>query len=188
MEFKSSKEISTRLKMSPRCGPERRNFITWTCRQTAFRSNLGVFFLWSPHMCSIGKLCTRSLHEATKSPVKWQLLCWVQLFATPWTVVHGILQARILEWVAFPFSRGIFPSQGSNPGLPHCRRILYQLSHQESPWKPRVTSKAAVWLKTFLAGVWDTYLSPSPSVTASRPAGLCQHDWSRRGHSSVGKE
>ena len=36
----------------------------------------------------------------------------VQLFATPWTValpgfsVHGILQARILEWVAMPFSKG----------------------------------------------------------------------------------
>ena len=35
----------------------------------------------------------------------------VQLFATPWTVahqtpVHGILQARILEWVALPSSRG----------------------------------------------------------------------------------
>ena len=30
----------------------------------------------------------------------------IRLFATPWTVVHGILQARILEWVAFPFSRG----------------------------------------------------------------------------------
>ena len=27
--------------------------------------------------------------------------------------IHGILQARILEWVAFPFSRGIFP----NPGI-----------------------------------------------------------------------
>ena len=25
--------------------------------------------------------------------------------------------------------QGIFPSQGSNPGLPQCRRILYQLSH-----------------------------------------------------------
>ena len=47
--------------------------------------------------------------------------------------VQGILQARILEWVAFPFSRGIFPSQGSNPGLPHCRQILYQLSHKGSP-------------------------------------------------------
>ena len=28
---------------------------------------------------------------------------------------------------------GIFPTQGSNPGLPHCRRILYQLSHKGSP-------------------------------------------------------
>ena len=25
--------------------------------------------------------------------------------------------------------QGIFPTQGSNPGPPHCRRILYQLSH-----------------------------------------------------------
>ena len=29
--------------------------------------------------------------------------------------------------------QGIFPIQGSNPGLLHCRRILYQLSHQGSP-------------------------------------------------------
>ena len=42
--------------------------------------------------------------------------------------VHGILQARILEWIAFPFFRGYFPTQGLNPGLPHCRWILYQLS------------------------------------------------------------
>ena len=115
--------------------------------------------------------------------------------------VHGILQARILEWVVVPFSRessqarieprspalqadslpseppgklkvyesgsdstqlcltlddpmdytpwnspgqnsgvgslsllqGVFPTQGSNPGLPHRRRILYQLSHKGSP-------------------------------------------------------
>ena len=45
---------------------------------------------------------------------------------------HGSLQARTLEWVAFPFSRGIFPTQRWNPGLPHCRRTLYQLSHQGS--------------------------------------------------------
>ena len=37
--------------------------------------------------------------------------------------VHGILQARILEWVAFPFSRGLL----------HCRWILYQLSYQGRP-------------------------------------------------------
>ena len=29
--------------------------------------------------------------------------------------------------------QGIFPTQGSNPGLLHCRRILYQLSYQGSP-------------------------------------------------------
>ena len=36
---------------------------------------------------------------------EWKSLSHVQLFETPWTV-HGILQARILEWVAFPFSKG----------------------------------------------------------------------------------
>ena len=30
--------------------------------------------------------------------------------------------------------QGVFPTQGLNPGLPHCRHILYQLSHQGSPW------------------------------------------------------
>ena len=47
--------------------------------------------------------------------------------------VHGILQARILEWVAFPFSRGSFQPRDQNPDLPHCRQILYQLSHKGSP-------------------------------------------------------
>ena len=29
--------------------------------------------------------------------------------------------------------QGIFPTQGLNPGLWHCRQILYQLSHKGSP-------------------------------------------------------
>src|SRR5574341_1014529 len=29
--------------------------------------------------------------------------------------------------------QGIFPTQELNPGLPHCRQILYQLSHKRSP-------------------------------------------------------
>ena len=87
----------------------------------------------------------------------------------PGSSVHGILQARILEWVTVPFPRGspqprygtqvsciagrfftiwatreaqeywsgrlsclqgIFPIQGSNQGLLHCRQILNQLSYQ----------------------------------------------------------
>ena len=41
----------------------------------------------------------------------------------------GILQARILEWVAMPFFRGIFLPQGLNPGLPHCGQILYHMNY-----------------------------------------------------------
>ena len=48
--------------------------------------------------------------------------------------VRGILQARILEWVgSLSLLQGIFPTQGLNPGLLHCRQILYQLSDKGSP-------------------------------------------------------
>ena len=47
--------------------------------------------------------------------------------------VHGILQARILVWVTFPFCRIIFPTQGLNPGLLDYGQILYQLSHKGNP-------------------------------------------------------
>ena len=48
----------------------------------------------------------------------------------PHDTVHGILQARRLEWVAFPLSRR--SSQPRNlTGVPYWgRQILYQLSHQ----------------------------------------------------------
>ena len=67
-----------------------------------------------------------------------QLLSCVQLFAIqcslPGSSVHGIFQARILEWSGLYFLlQGIFPTQGSNPGLLHCRQIFYHLSHQGSP-------------------------------------------------------
>ena len=51
-------------------------------------------------------LATTQLHSSHTLPKwkwKWKWLSYVWLFVTP---VHGILQARILEWVAFPFSSG----------------------------------------------------------------------------------
>ena len=44
---------------------------------------------------------------------------------------HEILQARITGVGSPSLLQGIFPTQGSNPGLPHCRRILYQLNHKK---------------------------------------------------------
>ena len=46
----------------------------------------------------------------------------------PCSSVHGILQARLLEWVVISFSRG-----SSQPGSPVGRQILYHLRHQGSP-------------------------------------------------------
>ena len=62
--------------------------------------------------------------------------------ATPWTLCdpHGLYS----PWnspgqntgVGNCFLlQGIFQTQGSNPGLPHCRHILYQLSHGGKPKK-----------------------------------------------------
>ena len=60
------------------------------------------------------------------------------LFATPWTVAC----TKLLHPWDFPSKstgvgchfllQGIFPTQGSNPGLPHCRQTLYRLSHLAS--------------------------------------------------------
>ena len=49
--------------------------------------------------------------------------------------------------------QGIFPTQESNPGLPHCRRILYQLSHQGSPrileWVTHPLSSGFSWTRNW---------------------------------------
>ena len=58
--------------------------------------------------------------------VKVKSLSCERLFATPWTVAY---QAP----PSMGFSKEVFPTQGLNPGLPHCRQMLYCLSHQVSP-------------------------------------------------------
>ena len=50
----------------------------------------------------------------------------------PIDLVHGILQARMLEWAAFPSSMDLL-----DPGLLHYRLILYQQCHQGSPKEPQ---------------------------------------------------
>ena len=89
--------------------------------------------------------------------------------------VGGISQARILKWVAFPFSRG------SNPGLPHCRQILYQLSHKAvgdgqgslaccSPWghKESDTTEQLNWTENPLTylGLWIALSSINDYITS----------------------
>ena len=54
--------------------------------------------------------------------------------------------------------QGIFPSQRSNPGLLHCRQILYQLRHQGSPCA-KDGAKYFMYIKplTITATIWGRY-------------------------------
>ena len=54
--------------------------------------------------------------------------------------------------------QGIFPTQGSNPGLAHCRWILYQLNHKGSPWKENLDDiwKQRKKVKTACITMWDS--------------------------------
>ena len=69
-------------------------------------------------------------------------LSHVQLFMTPWSV-HGILQARILEWVAIPFSRG--------SSLPRDRtqvsRIAGRFFTTEPPGKPLAGNRGHIQIR-----------------------------------------
>ena len=52
--------------------------------------------------------------------------------------------------------QGIFLTQGSNPSLPHCRRILYQLNHKGSPRKTGVESLSLLqWIFLTQESNWD---------------------------------
>ena len=65
--------------------------------------------------------------------VSVKLLSCVQLFATPCTIQTMEFSSQN-TWVgSLSLLQGIFPTQGSNPSLPHLRQILYQLSHEGSP-------------------------------------------------------
>ena len=55
--------------------------------------------------CLVAKLCLT--------------LCNLMVCSPPGSSIHGLLQARILEWVAISFS-GVFPTQGLNPRLLIC--------------------------------------------------------------------
>ena len=73
--------------------------------------------------------------------------------------------------------QGIFPTQGLTPGLPHCRRILYQLSHQRSPGANRLSCTLfsrfhigvliySIWFLDSLHSIWQSLdLSTSLQMT-----------------------
>ena len=69
-----------------------------------------------------------SIFKCLKVKVKVAQSCltlWDPIYCSPWNSPGQNTGAG-----SFPLLQEIFPTQGSNPGLPHCRWILYQLSHK----------------------------------------------------------
>ena len=83
-----------------------------------------------------------------------------------WTVAHQAPLStgfpRQEYWSGLPFpSPGVVPNPGTEPSLPHCRQVLYHLSHQGSPdgcdfgetpqleeWRQRILAEGAPSTKT----------------------------------------
>ena len=94
------------------------------------------------------------------------LTLWPHGLYSPWNSPGqntGVSNLSLLQ--------GIFPAQGSNPGLPHCRQILYQLSHSKQGidnWKITIWRDGCLW----------------PRVNWKFPSVYTIHDlWKKREHS-----
>ena len=103
--------------------------------------------VWCVCVCVCVCLCVQSFSNA-------------HFFATPWTVwplsSWDFLGKKTGVGCHF-LLQGIFPNQGSNSGLPHCRQTLYRLSHQGIPcwsWDP---TTSLLFLESLLGGVGETH-------------------------------
>ena len=85
--------------------------------ETEWRVKDLVFF-FSSVLCLVAQLY----------PILWDSMD----YSPPGSSVHGDSPGKNSEVGCHFLLQGIFSTQGLNPGLPHCRRILYRLSHQGS--------------------------------------------------------
>ena len=92
---------------------------SFTCRKFSTGNKILTVLKNSSVLCLVAQLCPTLCDPMGCSP--------------PGSSVHGILRARILEWVAMPSSMGSSQPRNQNLGLLHCRWILYCLSHEGSP-------------------------------------------------------
>ena len=86
-------------------------------------------------------------------------LCDPMDCSLPGSSARGILQARVLEWVAISFSRRSSQPRGSNPGLPNCRQMLYHLSHQGRLFTSLVRFISRHFILFEVICKWDCFLN-----------------------------
>ena len=80
--------------------------------------------------CSVCLETLKCVHVCVWVAQSCLILCDPMDYSPPGSSVHGILQARILEWVAIPFSMGSSQPEGSNLGPLYYRQIRYHLRQE----------------------------------------------------------
>ena len=84
---------------------------------------------------------------------------------------HGILHARYTGVGSLSLLQVIFPTQGSNPGLPHCGRILYQLSYKGSPYSENLMLLRLAQIHLIVS--LNVFLKPFLKPYTHTSKGLC---------------
>ena len=142
------------------------NDLSWRMLRVCLR-RMCILLLLDGMFLYVTVECESENHSVVSNPL------WLMDYT-----VHGI-QARILEWVDVPFPRGFSqPRDSLNPGLPHWRWILYQLSHQESPrileWVAYPFSSGSSWPRYWtevscIAGIFFTSWATRKAHMTVRP-------------------
>ena len=91
-------------------------------------------------------------------------LCDPMDCSPPGSCVHGVSPGKNTRLGCHAFLRRIFPTQGLNPGLPHCWWILYYLSHRGSPF----WSRRWVWRHRALPCLFSSQWKIEPSACSSK--------------------
>ena len=90
------------------------------------------YFPHHPHL-SLLRLLGNQVEIVCASSLSQVRLCNPMDCSPLGSSVHGSSLGKNTGVGCHALFQGIFPTQGSNTGLPHCRWVLYQLSHQGSP-------------------------------------------------------
>ena len=137
----------------------------WGCKE----SDMTEWLNWTQHYRSVQSNCSVIAQSSS---------LWLHGLHSPWNSPGqntGVGSLSLLQ--------GIFPTQGSNPGLRHCRRILFQLSHRESPrtleWVAYPFSSRSSWPRnqtgvSFIAGRFFTNwaIREAPKSNIKYPMGV----------------
>ena len=110
------------------------SFLTWILLHASTIFYLSVYLVINTKLPPTSHHCKQSEGESASHLVVSSSL-WSRGLYSPWNS-----PGQTTGMGSLSLFQGIFPTQGLKPGLPHCRWILYQLSHK---WSPRILESVA---------------------------------------------